>query len=182
MSPSRKAGGRGDEEELRPDETQEYELGDEFHEQLEEPAEYLEAEQLEEPDDAELADDDHSEQELDDQGVDDDGAEEDHEQEDHDEGQDEDLPAEDELERVVSAETQEWEGLEAAEAESERDEPTLVASAAQRVRRTGSSITSGFEKVGKKTTSGFKAVGQKTTSGFKAVRRRVGFPIWLRFL
>jgi polyisoprenyl-teichoic acid--peptidoglycan teichoic acid transferase len=145
-----------------PDDTQEFELGDDFH-----------------------GDEEQGDRDTVGEGV----------QDDHhdDESGGEALPEEDELERVVSAETQEWEGLEAAEAESERNEPTLVASAAQRLRRTGSSITSGFEKVGhkttsgfkavsRKTTSGFKAVGRKTMSGFKAVRRHIGFPIWLRFL
>jgi polyisoprenyl-teichoic acid--peptidoglycan teichoic acid transferase len=177
VTPSRKAGGRGDEEEPRPDETQEYELGEEFLDDIDDDEEEVREEELadEELRKEELAQDADPE-ELGDEDLD-----EAHEDEEYDEEEAE-LPEENELERVVSAETQEWEGLEAAEAESERDEPTMVASAAQRVRRTGSSITSGFEKVGKKTTSGFKAVGQKTTSGFKAVRRRVGFPIWLRFL
>ncbi len=75
----------------------------------------------------------------------------------------------DDLEQVISAETQEWEGLEAAEASA--DEPTVIASATQRVKQAGSAITSGFEKV-----------GSSTTSGFKAVRRHIGFPLWLRFL
>jgi polyisoprenyl-teichoic acid--peptidoglycan teichoic acid transferase len=157
VSPAQSGEGEGAGKNPGPDETQEFELGDDFHDDLEEPAEYLEGEpEGQELEDAEVGDEDQG------------GAEA--------------PPEEDELERVVSAETQEWEGLEAAEAESERDEPTLVASAAQRVRRAGSSITSGFEKVGQKTTSGFKAVGRKTTSGFKAVRRHIGFPIWLRFL
>src|SRR6059036_1761280 len=38
----------------------------------------------------------------------------------------EELDEEDELDQVVSAETQEWDGLDAAEADA--DEPTLVAS------------------------------------------------------
>jgi LCP family protein required for cell wall assembly len=72
---------------------------------------------------------------------------------------------------VISAETQEWDGLDAAEAEGE-EERTLVASAGERMKRAGSAITSGFEKVG----------GKKVTGGFKAVRRRLRFPIWARFL
>jgi LCP family protein required for cell wall assembly len=151
VSQAQKGEGEGAGKNPRPDDTQEFELGDDFHD-----------------------DEDKGDRDTDGEGVED---------EHHDDkGGPEALPEEDELEQVVSAETQEWEGLEAAEAESERDEPTLVASAAQRVRRAGSSITSGFEKVGKKTTSGFKAIGRKTTSGFKAVRRHIGFPIWLRFL
>jgi LCP family protein required for cell wall assembly len=82
--------------------------------------------------------------------------------------EDEDLDEEDELEDLVSAETQEWDGLEAAEADE--GGPALVASAREGAQRARSAITSGFEKVG-------------STSGFKAVRRwRPSFPIWLRFL
>ncbi|HEX3295133.1 MAG TPA: LCP family protein [Solirubrobacterales bacterium] len=92
---------------------------------------------------------------------------------DEDEDGEPELSEEERLATVVSAETQEWEGLEAAEAEA--DHPTLV-------KKTGSAITSGFEKVGAKTSGGFKAAGSATTSGFKALRRHVGFPIWLRFL
>jgi polyisoprenyl-teichoic acid--peptidoglycan teichoic acid transferase len=176
VSPSRRAGGRGEEEEPRPDETQEYELGEEFLDEIDDEEEVREEE---------LADEELRKEELardaDPEELGDEELDEADEDEEFDE-EEEELPEEDELERVVSAETQEWDGLEAAEAEAEADEPILVASAAQRVRRAGSSITSGFEKVGKKTTSGFKAVGQKTTSGFKAIRRHVGFPIWLRFL
>ena len=149
MSPSRKAGGRGDEEEPRPDETQEYELGEEFLDDIDDEEEVREEE---------LADEELRKKELARDADPEEIGDEDLDEADEDEEYDDE---EDELERVVSAETQEWEGLEAAEAESERDEPTLVASAAQRVRRGGSSITSGFEKVGKKTTSGFKAVGSK---------------------
>jgi LCP family protein required for cell wall assembly len=150
VSPPGKGGagnGNGDEE-PRPDETHEYELGDDFLGDLDE-------EEVEEDEDAE----EYDQEELEDEEYED---EEEYEE-------DEELPEEDELERVVSAETQEWEGLEAAEAEP--DEPTMVASARQRVSRAGSAVTSGFG-----------AVGQKTTSGFKAVRRHVGFPMWLRFL
>ncbi len=81
---------------------------------------------------------------------------------------------EDELQEVVSAETQEWDGLEAAEAEGEA-EKTVVASTGERVKQAHSSITSGFEKVS-------HSAGPKITSGFKAVRRHVRFPMWLRFL
>jgi polyisoprenyl-teichoic acid--peptidoglycan teichoic acid transferase len=80
-----------------------------------------------------------------------------------------------ELEQIISAETQEWDGIEsagAAKADEDEDEPpdrepdhddaekTLVASA-------GSAVTSGFKAVG---------------SGVKAVGRRARFPIWARFL
>ena len=145
--------GRGKgEDEPRADETQEFELGDDF---------------LADAEDEELDERELDEEELDEEKLDEEDYEDD---EDLDDEDDEDLDDGDELAQVVSAETQEWDGLEAAEAEA--DEPTLVASATQRVRQAGSAITSGFEKVGR----------QKITSGFKAVRRHVGFPLWLRFL
>ncbi len=150
MSPARKGNG---EDPDRVDETQEHELGDDFVDDGE-----IEAEE-----------EDLDEEDYDDEDVDDDEEELDEDDEDLDE-EDEELDEEDELDQVVSAETQEWDGLEAAEAEA--DEPTLVTSARDRVQQTGSAITSGFEKVG----------GKKVTSGFKAVRRHMGFPLWLRFL
>ncbi len=155
MSPPWNGGGKGEgDDPERVDETQEYELGDE---------EYGE----EEIDEQEYEDDDLDDEELDhDEELDDDEKLDDDEELDDDGEPDE----EDELEEVVSAETQEWDGLEAAEAEA--DEPTLVASAGQRVRQAGSAITSGFEKVG----------GKKVTSGFKAVGSHLGFPVWLRFM
>ncbi len=131
-----------DDEEPRADETQEYELEDE----------------------------DLEDEDLEDQDVGDEDLDEDEELDDEEYEDDEELDDEDELEHVVSAETQEWEGLEAAEAEA--DEPTVISRSTERVKQAGSAITSGFEKVG----------GQKVTSGFKAVRRHIGFPIWLRFL
>src|SRR5205823_5025193 len=82
------------------------------------------------------------------------------------EDEDEPVDDEEELEEVVSAETQEWDGLESAEAEGEA-EKTMVG-------RAGSAITSGFQRVE-------KAAGPKITSGFKAVRSHIGFPLWLRF-
>ena len=152
MTPPRKDGG-GEEGTPPADETQEYELGDDS---------------LEDAD----AEEERPADESEDEGVVED-------EEDLDEEYDDELPEEDELEQVVSAETQEWDGLEAAEADGE-EERTLVASATDRVRHAGSAITSGFEGVGgKKVTDGFKRVG---TSGFGRVRRwRPGFPVWLRF-
>src|SRR4029077_19524235 len=150
-----------DDEEPRADETQEYELGDDFLEDIDD----------EEVEEEEVDDEEVEEEEVDDEEGDD---EEDLDEEDADEEQDdeddEEFDEEDELEHVVSAETQEWDGLEAAGGEA--DEPTMVASAGERVKQAGSAITSGFEKVG----------GQKVTSGFKAVRSHLGFPVWLRFL
>ena len=153
MSPAEKPGGgngNGDEE-PRADETQEHKLGDDF---------------VEDVDDEEL-------DEEEDEGDDVDGEDLDEEELDEEEDEDGEPDEEDDLEQIVSAETQEWDGLEAAEAAP--DEPTLVTSAADRVKQAGSSITSGFQKVE-------KAAGPKITSGFKAVRRHIGFPVWLRFL
>jgi LCP family protein required for cell wall assembly len=169
--------GPGDEGQ-RPDDTQEFEMGDEF------PAEDDEKLRSEDPDAGDLEGDDEEpdEDDLEEEDVDEDEDLDEDEDEDLDEEGDEgeELSDEDQLDQVVSAETQEWDGLEAAEAEA--DEPTLVASAGAKVRQARSAITSSFERVGGKTTDGFKAVGAKTTSGFKAVRRHIGFPMWLRFL
>jgi polyisoprenyl-teichoic acid--peptidoglycan teichoic acid transferase len=183
VSPAEQGGGDGEDPRLeetreselgdeprddRDDDHQDFELGDDLVQEREEEHQDFELED-ESPDDR---DDDHQDLKLEQLA---------------DEGSDDDQPAEDavsdeeELERVVSAETQEWDGLDAAEAQA--DEPTLAASARDRVKAAGSAITSGFERVrGKKVTEGFRAVGRKTTSGFKAVRRHIGFPVWLRFL
>jgi polyisoprenyl-teichoic acid--peptidoglycan teichoic acid transferase len=143
VSPAEKGGGRGNgDEEPRADETQEYEL----------------------PEDQ--GDDEEHEEELEGEG--DELPEEEGDDEEYED--DDELDEEDELEQVISAETQEWDGLEAAEAEA--DEPTIIARSTERVKQAGSAITSGFEKVG----------GKKVTSGFKAVRSHLGFPLWLRFL
>ena len=152
MSPDEKGGGadQGDEQ-PRADDTQEHELGDDFREDT---------------GDEEVDQDEVEEEDLDDAGV---------EEDDYDEEDDEDLGEhEDELQEVVSAETQEWDGLEAAEAEGDA-EKTVVASTGEGAKQAHSSITSGFEKVS-------HSAGPKITSGFKAVRRHVRFPMWLRFL
>jgi polyisoprenyl-teichoic acid--peptidoglycan teichoic acid transferase len=159
VSPDQQGGnGQGDERQ-RPDETQEFEVSDEvLNESGDEELEPDENDlgEADEPEDEDLEDEDLDDEDLDDEG----GKEEPSE--------------EDELERIVSAETQEWEGLEAAEAEA-AEEKTLVASGGARIKRAGSAITSGFEKAE-------KSAGRKITSGFKAVRRHIGFPIWLRFI
>ena len=125
----------------------------------------------EEPRDEELPDeepeeeqpDEEPEEDLGDQEPDEDNLEEaDLDEEEPGEEEGTELSEEERLAQVVSAPTQEWEGLEAAEATA--DEPTVI-------QKAGSAITSSFEKVGSATTSGFKAVG-----------RHVGFPVWLRFL
>jgi LCP family protein required for cell wall assembly len=146
----------GGEDEPRPDDTEEFQLSDEVVDDVddEQPAE-------QDLDDEELDEEDVADQDLAEEDLADDGSDED------------ELPEEDELEQVVSAETQEWDGLEAAEAEAE--EPTVVGAAGQRIKRAGSAITSGFDKVE-------KSAGSKITSGFKAVRRHIGFPLWLRFI
>jgi polyisoprenyl-teichoic acid--peptidoglycan teichoic acid transferase len=160
VSPDGQGGeGQGDEP-GRPDDTQEFELSDELGEDEESEEEVGE----EEPDEGDLEEADVDEDDLDGNDLD---------EEELDEEVDEELSDEDKLAQVVSAETQEWEGLEAAEASA--DEPTVI-------QKAGSAITSGFEKVGSKTTDGFKAVGTATVAGAKVVRRHIGFPIWLRFL
>ncbi len=167
MSPEQEGGGRG--EDPRPDETQEFQLGDDFRDESED--KHAEDMQLEnEP----AGDDGHDVEEGEED--DDHGDEEAEDEQGEGDGDEPELHEEDQLERVVSAETQEWEGLEAAEAAGKAEDRTLVA-------RAGTAITSSFEKVGgKKVTQGFKAVGRTTSSGFKAVRRHVGFPVWLRFM
>jgi polyisoprenyl-teichoic acid--peptidoglycan teichoic acid transferase len=171
VSPEREGGeGQGDEVQ-RPDETQEFDVSGEFGPEAdEEPRDEErsdEGAQDEEPSD-EGAHDEEPEEDLGDQEPDEDNLEEadlDEEQPDEeepDEEEDTELSEEERLAQVVSAPTQEWEGLEAAEATA--DEPTVI-------QKAGSAVTSSFEKV-----------GSATTSGFKAVRRHVGFPVWLRFL
>ncbi len=79
------------------------------------------------------------------------------------------LVEEEELEEIVSAETQEWDGFEAAEDE---DEQTLAGAAGARIQQARSRITSGFEAVG----------GERITEGFRALGRHIRFPLWARFL
>ena len=154
MTPRKGSGkGRSKDEEPR-DDTQQYELGDDF-------LDGIDGEEEVEPGEEELDDEEFDDEGLDDEDLDDEEYDEDEDYED------EPLDEDEELERVVSAETQEWDGLEAAEAEGEA-EKTLVA-------RAGSAITSGFQRVE-------HAAGPKITSGFRAVRSHVGFPMWLRFL
>jgi LCP family protein required for cell wall assembly len=160
----------GGDEPRRPDDTQEFELSDEFSENDDQESA---GEELEE---------DFGDQEPDEGDLEEADLDEDLDDEELDEDDEEELSDEEKLAQVVSAETQEWEGLEAAEAAADADESSLIASAGAKVRQARSAITSNFEKVGGKTTDGFKAVGSATSSGFKAVRRHVGFPIWLRFL
>ena len=160
MTPPEKGKGNGDEE-PRTDETQEYELGDDSLEDLDD----------QKADEEEVDDEDLDEEELDDEDLADEDLDDLEDEEEYDDDQEE-YDEEDELEHIVSAETQEWDGLEAAEVEADADQPTLVASAGERVRQAHSAITSGFEKVG----------GKKVTSGFKAVKSHIGFPVWLRYL
>jgi LCP family protein required for cell wall assembly len=157
VSPERQEGnGQGDEGQ-RPDETQEFNVNEQPDE-----GDLEETEVDENVDEEEVVADEQEEPEE---------AEEPEEPEQEEE--EPELTEEERLAQVVSAPTQEWEGLEAAEATA--DEPTVI-------QKAGSAITSSFEKVSAKTTGGFKAVGSATTSGFKAVRGHIGFPMWLRFL
>ncbi len=173
MSPEREGGnGQGDQGQ-RPDETQEFNVPDEIREEAgqgpdaEEPqAQEPRAEEPEEDlGEAEPDEEDLDEEDLDEQDLD--------EHDEPDEDEDTELSEEEQLAQLVSAPTQEWEGLEAAEASA--DEPTAI-------QKAGSAITSSFEKVSGKTTDGFKAVGSATATSAKFVRRHVGFPVWLRFL
>jgi polyisoprenyl-teichoic acid--peptidoglycan teichoic acid transferase len=172
VSPDRQEGnGQGDEGQ-RPDETQEFNVNEVSGEdEAKEPRDEQADENVggEEPEgagieDAEGADVD---EDVDEEHPEEGGAEE------PDEVEEPELSEEERLAQVVSAPTQEWEGLEAAEATA--DEPTVI-------QRAGSAITSSFEKVGSKTTDGFKAVGSATASSAKFLRRHAGFPVWLRFL
>jgi LCP family protein required for cell wall assembly len=148
MSPEEQEGNGREEEPRRPDETQEFNV------------------------DEEPRDEDEQPQDQDEQ-LDEEPAEEGPEEGGEPEQAEPEQTEEERLAEVVSAPTQEWEGLEAAEASAE--EPTVI-------QKAGSAITSSFEKVGAKTTGGFKAVGSATTTGFKFAREHVGFPVWLRFL
>jgi LCP family protein required for cell wall assembly len=171
VNPEREGGnGQGDEGQ-RPDETQEFNLGDQIREdddQEPRDEELGKEPRNEDPGDQEPDEGDLEEADLDEDDLD----EEDLDEEDEEQAEEPELSDEEKLAQVVSAETQEWEGLEAAEAEA--DEPTVI-------KRAGSAITSSFEKVSAKTTDGFKAVGSATTSGLKTVRGHIGFPMWLRF-
>jgi polyisoprenyl-teichoic acid--peptidoglycan teichoic acid transferase len=173
VSPEGQAGGGPGDEGRRPDETQEFNVSDELRADEQEPRGNQQGSRddpREEGVGGEGPDQGDQEESDLDKGE---SGEENADEPDEDEEGEPELSEEERLATVVSAETQEWEGLEAAEAEA--DHPTLV-------KQAGSAITSGFEKVGAKTSGGFKAVGSATSSGFKAVRRHVGFPIWLRFL
>jgi LCP family protein required for cell wall assembly len=179
VSPERQEGnGQGDEGQ-RPDETQEFEVSDAPGE---DEALGPRDKQPEEPPRAEEPEEAASEQEPDKGDLEEAGVDEDSEEEveldegdgkEPEEDEEPELSEEERLAEVVSAPTQEWEGLEAAEASA--DEPTVI-------QKAGSAITSGFEKVSGKTTGGFKAVGAATASGAKVVREHIGFPVWLRFM
>jgi LCP family protein required for cell wall assembly len=181
VSPEREGqNGQGDEGQ-RPDETQEFNVGDELRgeqEQANEERQPDDEPRDEEPQDEGRADEedveerDPEEAEAEDEPDDEDSEEaegedepddEDSEEEEGDQIDDEpELSEEERLDQLVSAPTQEWEGLAAAEATA--DEPTVI-------QKAGSAITSSFEKV-----------GSATTSGFRVVREHVRFPVWLRFL
>jgi polyisoprenyl-teichoic acid--peptidoglycan teichoic acid transferase len=170
MRPEREGGNGPGDEEQRPDETQEFDLSDEQGGEHAEPRDEQPAPEA--PDDEDPAVD---QPETEGPDVDEPEADQPAEDEpDVDEpGEDGEVSEEERLAEVVSAPTQEWQGLEHAEATA--DEPTVI-------QRAGSAITSSFEKVSSKTSGGFKAVGAATASGAKVVREHVGFPVWLRFL
>jgi LCP family protein required for cell wall assembly len=164
VSPEREEGNGRRDEEQRPDETQEFDVSDELQAETDQERDEVPEQEpsrdeqpAEAPGDQQPDDDDLEDAE---EGGDDEDGEDD-EKVDDDEGEPE-PSEEDRLAELVSAPTQEWEGLEAAEATA--DEPTVI-------QKAGSAITSSFEKV-----------GSATTSGFRVVREHVGFPVWLRFL
>ena len=101
MSPDQNREGKDEgDEQPRADETQEHELGDEFTEDDHAADEVLDDEH---PEGEKLVDEEPDDEDL-------------------EEGEKDDLDEDDEeLEHVVSAETQEWDGLEAAEAEGEAE-------------------------------------------------------------
>ena len=170
MTPSEKqgnGGGEGNGEEPRADETQEYELGDDFPEDLDD----------QEADEEEVDDEEADEEEVDDEDVD----EEEHDDENLEDEQYED--DDDQHTRRSTTRRGSWSTSSPPRPRSgtgwrpRRWRPTPIsrpsaASAGQRVKQAQAAVTSGFEKVG----------GKKVTSGFKAVRSHLGFPLWLRFL
>jgi LCP family protein required for cell wall assembly len=158
MPPPEKGPGEGEGEdngtEQQPpsDETQEYSLGDDSPKDL---------------DDEETAADDFEEEAADEELDRDDAGEDEAATADEQEEQEVEDPElaeeESELDEIISAQTEEWDAIDAAEEDS--SEQTLV-------QRAGSAITSGFDAVS----------GEKVGSGFKAIKRRARFPIWARFL
>jgi len=177
VSPEREGGDEHRDEAQRPDETQEFNLGEEPREDSEqEPRdEQPEAEEpREEPvdevvppgDEPEPPDEDEPVEEepgdVEDEAEAPEDEEADNEDDEGDQPEDKEQSEEERLAELVSAPTQEWQSLEHAEATA--DEPTVI-------QRAGSAITSSFGKV-----------GSATTSGFRVVREHVRFPIWLRFL
>jgi polyisoprenyl-teichoic acid--peptidoglycan teichoic acid transferase len=166
VSPEREGGNGRDEDAQRPDETpdetQQFDvIGDSDDDEPsddeapnaehEEPDEddVEEPEAAEEPQPAEEDEEDAETEQAD-------------EPEEPEEEPEPELSEEERLAQLVSAPTQEWEGLEHAEATA--DEPTVI-------QKAGAAITSSFEKV-----------GSATTSGFKAVKKHARFPVWLRFM
>ena len=154
MTPSKK-GDEGSERDPRPDDTQEYELGDDF---------LSETDDEEELEDEDVPEEDLDDEDLDEEDLDEEDLDEELDDEDLEEG--EEVSEEEELEEIVSAETQEWDGPEDSEEEAQADEtPTVAGSAGQRMKQAGTAGTASFEKV-----------------SVQGVRRRLRFPIWARFL
>jgi polyisoprenyl-teichoic acid--peptidoglycan teichoic acid transferase len=174
VSPEREGGNGRDDDVQRPDqtpdetpdETQRFDVigdshDDEPHddEPRDDEAPRAEPEDLEEEDAAQEPPE--AEEPSDEPGPAEEPPEDEEPEEPDEEEQEPELSDEDRLAEVVSAPTQEWEGLEHAEATAE--EPTVI-------QKAGAAITSSFEKV-----------GSATTSGFRAVRKHARFPVWLRF-
>jgi polyisoprenyl-teichoic acid--peptidoglycan teichoic acid transferase len=153
-----------------PDQTQEYRLDEDFLDDIDAGKALDETQEQPLEDLPPAADEPLGEEEL----PEPDQPEPDRPEEDLD--QDELAEAEEELTQIISAETREWDGLEAAEQQGREEdaeaERTLVGAVGAAGAKARSAITSGFEAVG----------GQRITSGFKAVAGRARFPIWARFL
>jgi LCP family protein required for cell wall assembly len=183
------------------DETAEYELGEDFLTDLDAAedaeaaeaggadaaeAEEAEAEEGEEEHEAELADE-VAEEELDEEldeaepvGEHEEGGEELPAGEPHDE-EGEELPADEapgeegELEELIDAETQEWEGIDAAE-DGHGEAPAEVAE--PRAEADGA----GADGAGDQEPTLVAAAGARVGEGLEKARRwRPGFPLWLRF-
>ena len=83
-----------------------------------------------------------------------------------------------ELEEIIQAETQEWDGSEVTGDEDVSDEDEEYYDDEEPESQEQTVVSRASSAV----TGGFKAVGSATTSGFQAVGRHVRFPMWARFL
>lgn len=179
VPPPKKGSGKGKKGPKQPrDETQEYELGDDFLANIDEDAAgepIAEQRQADDGEERDLAEDEQIAAEHEGQDIDEDDADEGAAEDDERLGEDDDdLGGEEpaELDEIISAETAEWDGVEADEEYEDEDEPVDDDAEKTLVQSARGGITSGFKAVG----------GEKVTSGFKAVGRRMRFPLWARFL